>query len=85
MEGKQGQEAVAFVMLFRSSFVFVVNHLRTSRQTLEALAEALIFGALVSRDGWVKTLAQIANYHPSEPRPLSFQSSPFSVKTLVKC
>lgn len=62
MEGKRGQEAVAFVTLFRSSFVFVVNHLRTSRQTLEALAEAMIFGALVSRDGWVKTLAQIANY-----------------------
>lgn len=47
MEGKQGQKAVAFVMLFMSSFVFVVNHLRTSRQTLEALAEAPIFGALV--------------------------------------
>ena len=62
MEGKRGQEAVAFVTLFGSSFGFVVNHLRTSRQTLEALAEAMIFGALVSRDGWVKTLAQIANY-----------------------
>lgn len=51
MEGKRGREAVALVMLFRSSSVFVVNHLRTSRQTLEALAEAPIFGILLSRDG----------------------------------
>lgn len=77
---------MAFIMLFRSSFVFVVNHLRTSRQTLEALAEALIFGALkLSRDGWVKTLAQIAISLTSEPRPLSFQSCPFNAKTMVKC
>lgn len=45
--------------------MFVVNHLRTSRQTLEALAEAPIFGILLSRDGYVKTLAQIANYFSS--------------------